>query len=526
MVNVMTMTARLQELWSKVLDQDEADIEDDDSFFEIGGDSVAALRLVSLAQESNIGLDADVVFQFPKLGEMAARVTCNSGNATEFSNGIRELDPDLAQSCAEKCGIDVDTVEDVYPCPMLQMRFLQAHIAAKQPGALIEILILAVEGTQDVSRIQNAFEIIRQRNDILRTRFVALAQGPFQVVVNDRIEWNTDSNLTSYLEREKNTRFALGLPLTRYGVINDNGKASVVWTAPHCVEDEWSRKLLLDDLEECLSEPDEFSRKPSRPSFRLYSEYQISKKEEAMAFWKQYLDGAELECSLLAIQPDYTPVLNQEVHTNLPGPQLAREGFTVPILAHVAFTLAIFELCGHPDNVVFQTARMGRQIPVKGVDATMGQIISPVFLNVPANSETLVRDLLRKIQKDSSAMMRYEHYAMTATSSFMTHFPLFSWHPQGVNTVDRQVRYRNEDGGEVFLKPSRYPHTYNFPLHVVGRSSEGDSEIETHFDDTVIERGRTLEFVELFIKLLRELMNVELGVTVGHLLANRTNGQT
>ncbi|KAL8725222.1 MAG: hypothetical protein Q9181_006497 [Wetmoreana brouardii] len=520
------MTAPLRKLWSKVLDQDGADIGDDDNFFEIGGDSVAAMRLISLAQESNIGLDADVVFQSPKLEEMAARVTYDCGNATEPSNGIRELDPDLAQSCAEKCGINVDTVQDVYPCPMLQMHYLNAHIAAREPGTLIEILILAVEGTQDVSRIQDAFEIIRQRNDILRTRIVALDKGPFQVVINDRIEWNTDNNLTSYLEREKNTRFALGLPLTRYGVINENGKASVVWTAPHCVEDEWSRKLLFDDLEEFLSEPDKFSRRSSRPSFRLYSEYQISKKEEAMAFWKQYLDGARLECSLLAVEPDYIPVLNQEVHTSLPGPQLAREGFTVAILAHAAFALTIFDLCGHANNVVFGTERMGRQIPVKGVDATMGQMFSPVFLNVQMNSEMLVRDILRKIQKDSSVMMRYEHYAMAATSRFTTRLPVLNWHPQGVSTVDRQVRYRDENGGEVSLKPSRCPQTYNMPLYVTGRSSEGDSEIEAHFDDTVIERGQTLEFVELFIRLLRELMDVELGVTVGHVLSNGTNGQT
>ncbi|KAL8685419.1 MAG: hypothetical protein Q9218_007775 [Villophora microphyllina] len=148
------MTGRLREVWSQVLDQDEADIEDDDNFFEIGGDPVAAMQLVSVAQESRLSLDAEAVFQHPKLVDMAVHAIA---------------------------------MEDVYPCPRMQIAFLKRHIQTKDPGTLVEYSILDVEGTQDTSRIQDAFEAIRGKNVILRTRFVIIGQEAHQVGVKDGI---------------------------------------------------------------------------------------------------------------------------------------------------------------------------------------------------------------------------------------------------------------------------------------------------------------------------------------------------
>ena len=45
------MDVNLPSVWSRVLDVDSADLDGDTNFFEGGGDSVAALRLVATAEE-------------------------------------------------------------------------------------------------------------------------------------------------------------------------------------------------------------------------------------------------------------------------------------------------------------------------------------------------------------------------------------------------------------------------------------------------------------------------------------------
>lgn len=114
-----------------------------------------------------------------------------------------------------------------------------------------------------------------------------LGEVPFQVIIKQDFQWTTATELNTYVHKETNKHCTFGDPLTRYGVVKENGKAYSVWTAHHSVEDEWSRKLLFTDLEECLADPEAFSAKPTRPSFKPYTEFTLAISEEAIAWWKQ-----------------------------------------------------------------------------------------------------------------------------------------------------------------------------------------------------------------------------------------------
>ena len=64
------MDQRLTSAWSKILDLDECEIEECDNFFEIGGDSVMAIRLIGAAEEVGLDIDADTIFTYPTLSDM------------------------------------------------------------------------------------------------------------------------------------------------------------------------------------------------------------------------------------------------------------------------------------------------------------------------------------------------------------------------------------------------------------------------------------------------------------------------
>ncbi|KAI4104581.1 MAG: hypothetical protein L6R37_003185 [Teloschistes peruensis] len=514
---------RLREVWSSVLDQDQDHIEDDDNFFEIGGDSVIAMRLVTMAQEAKLNLVADTIFEFPVLVDMAAHTTALE-EAVETADAA-EIDAELVRDCAAKCGVSVDMIEDVYRCPTAQSGFLKKHVNAEEPGILVECLILEVEGTENTAKIQSAFEIVRDKTAILRTSFVMLQQVPFQVVIKEDIRWNTGTELNAYVHEETNKRFAFGNPLTRYGVVKESGKAYIVWTVQHSVEDEWSRELLFQDLEECLADPKAFAAKPARPSFKAYTKFTLAIGEEAIAWWKRYLAGAKFEWGLTPIRPGYTPVMKASLDRTLKGPQTQRESFTISNLAHAAFTLALFEFGNRSNEVTFKTIRMGRQIPVKGIENTMGQMFNIVILRLGTHTRAPVRELLNAIRRDLLAMLRYEHYAgVVAPKTDWSWFPEMNWHPAGVNTVDRVVQYIDHDGkgGEkkVMLRPRRAPEKHETVFYLSGRSGKGDQQICASYDSEVISAETAGRFLELFVGLLQELMkvSVSLDMQIGELL--------
>lgn len=62
---------QLQELWAGVLCIRPESIAAEDSFLRIGGDSVAAMRLVSMARQSGLTLSISDIFRFPRLRDLA-----------------------------------------------------------------------------------------------------------------------------------------------------------------------------------------------------------------------------------------------------------------------------------------------------------------------------------------------------------------------------------------------------------------------------------------------------------------------
>ncbi|KAL8925626.1 MAG: hypothetical protein Q9172_002130 [Xanthocarpia lactea] len=74
----------------------------------------------------------------------------------------------------------------------------------------------------------------------------------FQAVQDNNQILGNASDLAEYLHRDISIRIKFGDPLTRYAVVQGSVKTSVVWTAQHCMEDEWTRHLLLDGIEEYL----------------------------------------------------------------------------------------------------------------------------------------------------------------------------------------------------------------------------------------------------------------------------------
>lgn len=110
------MDLNSRNVWSHILDIDDSDLVEDTNFFEAGGDSVAALRLVAAARDLNLSMDIEDVFNFPTLGGQAEK--CQEASPASkpkgTASGVSILDQDTVGACATDSQVKPDTVEDIF----------------------------------------------------------------------------------------------------------------------------------------------------------------------------------------------------------------------------------------------------------------------------------------------------------------------------------------------------------------------------------------------------------------------------
>ena len=67
------MEARLKAAWCQVFDMEDDELDSDSHCFQEGGDSVAAMRLITVAEGQKILIDNGTIYDFPVLKDMASK---------------------------------------------------------------------------------------------------------------------------------------------------------------------------------------------------------------------------------------------------------------------------------------------------------------------------------------------------------------------------------------------------------------------------------------------------------------------
>ena len=118
---------RMRSLWAEVLQIGDQDlIGTEDSFFQLGGDSLSAIFPVSLASKAGMTFTVADLFRCPKLCDIAAisqtqRGLSPSERTSEippfslWEHGYEDL-PTAIEAVADRCRVKADEIQDVYPC--------------------------------------------------------------------------------------------------------------------------------------------------------------------------------------------------------------------------------------------------------------------------------------------------------------------------------------------------------------------------------------------------------------------------
>jgi non-ribosomal peptide synthetase component F len=429
---------QLRLLWAQVLRLPAEEIQGaDHDFFELGGDSVSAMRLVAAAQAAPRPMRLGVmqILKNPSLVDMArvasehlateARAEAADPAPFELWNDFVDAEADkqkerlatLAEQCQDVAG--PDEIVDVYPSTSLQEGLMA--ITSKQTSAYVAQQVFRLEANVDVSRLQQAWELLCSKLAILRTRIVYTAQGPVQVVVKNAPQWEFARDLRGYLARDQSRPFTYGTPLHRQAIIAD-GKTNnryFVWTVHHAAYDGWSLLLVLRMLVR-IYQGEEGSETFTETPIPRFIRYLQQTDEDAMAvYWRGQLEDAQLTRFPQLPSSTYQPHACSVVQTRLHGfsekyrsdnATSGTSGTAVSLgaLLQASWALTVATYTGSNEALV-NVALSGRDAPVQDIANVVGPTLTTVPVRIKINKEQSVGEFLAAVAQQANEMAPFAH---------------------------------------------------------------------------------------------------------------------
>ena len=454
-----SMETRLRAAWCQVLDMEEDDLDSKSHFFREGGDSVAAVRLVSAAEDCKIRLDYSTIYNFPILKDMAfnSQEIQDVSDAGEPDPITHDFDEQLVRECVRVCKVEQQAIEDIFPATELQKIFLKMHM---EDGSTVLQYVFQIHGPARKDLIREVVEVIRQSNQILRTRMVQYYETTYQVVVKDLADWYEGTDLSEYQRRvfSLDGRIGYGDSLFRYAFIEENRDLFLVCTMQHSGYDRWTNHLIFDALEEGLRNLEALRQKPVQTQFmqfcRWLEQHRTAEDRiaQSMAFWKAYYDGFKHIADSSSVVPAGMP--NGTIgYTKIMPLKRRPYAFPLSTMAHAAWTISLGNIY-QDDDILFMISASGRQFPrdepLPKAELVMGLLAIAIYFRARLRADQTMEDFLRDTHENILSTTTYQREAIEAGAEFLgpqaIFLATFNWHPMGDDIPARIIDFEGQDG--------------------------------------------------------------------------------
>ncbi|GME63943.1 putative d-alanine-poly ligase subunit 1 protein [Neofusicoccum parvum] len=405
------MERTLHRLWTALFGSD-TQVGLDSNFFGLGGDSLAAMRLVAAARKEGLSLTVASIFTHPRLVDMAA-VVGSLDDAREavaaFSLLPQGWDAGAARSStAELCGVAPGLVEDAYPCTPLQEGLMA--LSAKVKSAYVAQRVVALPDLLTAHRLRDAFNAAAADCPILRTRIVQVpGRGLVQVVVRGDMPWTASTSIERYIAQDQEDEMGLGTALARLGMAVDDatGAVSFVLTIHHALYDGWAMPLVVERVNRAYQGLGTARLAP----FRAFIHHLTTIDHEvSRGYWRETLDGAGRPQFPALPFPGYQTKADSLLERYVTLPKRAASNTTIATAIRGAWALVAAQYTS--DDVVFGETLTGRNANIVGVEDIEGPMITTVPLRVRIDPRARAADYLQAIHRDTVSRIPHEHLGL------------------------------------------------------------------------------------------------------------------
>ncbi len=303
----------LAEVWGDVLGVGRVGLHD--AFFDLGGDSIKAVRLISRVNERlSVKLKVQDAFRYQSVAAMAGHLATGAAGSgdEERSLGRQEIarlqqsilaDPDQRSRLPEER-------EDFYPLSGIERGMIFHSLLAPDEPVYYDQLAYLFE-IADLDRFYRGFELLVDRHAIFRSRYyLQQFEEPMKVVAARVVVPRDVEDLTALEEGEQRRRVQA---YSAHDLANRPGFAGdllwrlklfrlrgdlycAIWSFHHAILDGWSNISFWVELDELVGRPGleglpRLTRLAS--DYRDYVEISLGRRgsSQAEAFWREHLAG-------------------------------------------------------------------------------------------------------------------------------------------------------------------------------------------------------------------------------------------
>ncbi len=412
----------LSAIYAQLLDVERVGV--DDSFFDLGGDSLSTMRLIA---EINATLGADLpvrtVFEAPTVAQLAPRIAV--GN-------------DTCNGAVQRTRVTAAERPDVVPLSFAQNR-LWFIDQLQGPSAVYNMpLALRLRGPVDAAALRMALTDVLARHESLRTVFASSHGTPQQVVIpveQAEIDWDVvdasgwpASRLDEAARATVQYAFdiATEIPLRATLFRSSDDEHLLVVVVHHIAADGWSLRPLVTDLgtayaSRCAGHAPGWA--PLAVQYIDYSQWQRvqlgdlddgdSPIAAQLTYWADTLAGLPERLELPTDRP-YPPVADHRggtVKVDWPAElqqqiaRVAREHNATSFMVVQAALAVLLSKLSASDDVAVGFPIAGRRDPA--LDDLVGFFVNTLVLRVDLTGNPTGADLFEQVRTRSLAA--YEH---------------------------------------------------------------------------------------------------------------------
>ncbi|KAL9079438.1 MAG: hypothetical protein Q9157_001692 [Trypethelium eluteriae] len=507
---VTAMEKKLAKLWENVLNAPSSSFGLDDNFFKLGGDSIAAMRLINAAYAEQITLTVLAIFEKPKLSDMAGACTIFEGDGPKESapfslittdEGLSETRDELAGACE----VEKAVIQDAYPCSSLQEGLITLSI--KQPGSYAARNAFQLGAEVDLDRFKAAWQKTVDDIDILRTRIVHMKSSAFlQVVLREQpITWHAAENLSELNKEMMILPEHNGSSLTRYTIVQstNSNERYFVWGIHHALYDGWSMPMVLERFKSNYRQG--VAKIPKVPYARFIKYLLQNKPQTSDTFWKSKLAGSSpLHFPQAPVaesqQTRTTPSLTYDA--NISRTIIGSE-ITMPTIIRAAWAALLGAYTGSED-VVFGQTLAGRDISVPGVTDIIGPTLTTVPTRIQVDHTLTVMQYLQAVQHMTADTIPHQHAGLqhikrlnSDTAAACNFQNLLVIQPAEENSSEDELWTPLDEGAGM--------NFFTYPLILECKFANRKVEIVVHHDEHTISAYEVQRLLSQFDMVLNQL---------------------
>ncbi len=503
---------KLADIWKDLLELDEIGI--NDNFFNLGGDSLLAVRVVAaIRKKLQAGLEINAIFDHPTIAGLSSVI---EGDKNDF------LLPPI---------VPADRPKNI-PLSFSQERLWVIH---QLEGSVQYHLntVLSIDGEPELAALNDALHQIVSRHEILRTVYRQQDGKPYQVIMSagditlksiDRSFNNiSDAELNQLILEETSQPFDLATDyMIRASLVKINmARFVLIVTLHHIASDGWSNNIFIKEVTECYNSFKQ-KKKASLPALPIqYADFAIWQRAnlqgdlmgQKIAFWKTYLQNVEP----LQLPADYQrPAMqsfrgavipfsiSSQIKEKLQNISKQHDA-TLFMTLLSAFYILLKEYSGQQDITVGTPVANRKQ---QEVESLIGFFVNTLVLRTRVDNDLSFTSLLLQVKGDT--LKAFEHQDLpfekvvdaVVSERDMSRNPLFQ--VMFVYQEDvRQNKHVLNDLSVAVVQPQQ--DTSKFDLSFFINESDGDLECFVEYCTDLYSHDTVVRMISHFTNLLQNI---------------------